>query len=83
MKRSKIYLVASTVALAVVGFISAKAHQHFSTITVFYSSGQGLQTCALTATGNFNKDAGTLVGYATLSNVHSPCNTATPIYDGE
>lgn len=82
MKRSKIFLVATTGLLAVVGFISAKAHRHFSQLSFYTNSSLSSGFCTVLASDN---DATTVdnqtpqVGVTQYSRL---CN-GKPVYIGE
>lgn len=77
MKRSKVFLGATAALLAVVGFISAKAHRHFSTIT-FYSlrvkAGENFCTQLVTKAGTVGATASP-IGFTQYSS--NPCTGKT------
>ena len=74
MKRSKIFLVATTAILAVVGFVSAKAHKHFTSLT-YYSAVNG---CTQRVTAPAHKEDGGTAG-STQYGYGCPVLNVTPL----
>gem|GEM_PF-5382687 len=84
MKRSKIFLVATTSLLAVVGFISAKAHRHFGSINFWTSStARNPANCTVAASSdNSSTVFSTGEVQQGVTKYSSPC-AGKPVYTGE
>lgn len=81
MKRSKLFLVATTGLLVVLGFISAKAHRHFVDMAFYTSSTSTALFCTIFANGAATtKDNSTSqIGVTEYS---KPCS-GKPVFLGE
>ena len=82
MKRSKIFLAATAGILGVVGFISAKAHSHFSVLHFYTTTSRGGScTVYVTAEGTTVDNGNPQIGFTKYSSNLSGCGNE--VFPGE